>query len=505
MWFFVTKTLVKEFLQCPKYARWHVNNKDVHATIQKELYGGMDMATLWQEVESMFLSRYENYFSIDTAFDMKSTMDAIDRGESVIYQPVFIVENLYVRGDLLVKNEKWLYDIIEIKSKNAIKWKSVWAAIYDDLVYDISFQHYVVSRVLWSKFSGAISLVYMNKDFVKDGPVDPEQLFIQENCRDSVLPAIVISSLIYTLSQVMLLDEKTFDLQYPYSWENPLLYFGHTMANSSIFAIKWWYAIKPFLVDWYHAGKRTVTDITQDDIISLQSLNATGQAAALYIARMQAGKSVVDTDAIKQILDNLTFPLCFYDYETVSTPIPLFDGYRPWQQIVVQYSMHIIYEDGTIEHKQSIIQPGDLTNENVIKSFVDDIGNGYGTYIVWNKSFENGRNSDIGHLYPLYVDMFASINEKTFDLMDIFKNNLYFHPNFGWSASIKKVLPVLTNISYDTLAVGDGGTATDLLQKIISWKLDSSLVDKTIADLCTYCSQDTWAMVEIRKKVTSHN
>lgn len=461
----------------------------------------MDMASLGQDVENIFLARYENYFSVESVFDAKSTLDAIDRGEPVIYQPVFMIDNLYVRGDLLVKNEKWFYDIIEIKSKNAIKGKSVWAAIYDDLVYDISFQYYVVSKVMWSRFSGNISLVYMNKDFVKNGPINPEQIFIQENCRDSVLPGTVISSLIYTLSQVILLDEQWFDRLYPYSWENPLLYFGYTMSNDSIFAIKWWYAIKPFLVDWYHKGKRTIADLNQDDIDALQSSNGTGQAVATYIDRMQLGKPVVDIDAVWKILDSLVFPLCFYDYETVSTPIPLFDGYHPWQQIVVQYSMHIVHEDGTIDHKQSIIQPGATTNEEVIQDFVRDIGNGYGTYIVWNKSFENGRNGDIGQLYPAYIDVFSSINEKTFDLMDIFKNNLYFHPDFGGSASIKKVLPVLTDISYKDLAVGDGGTATDLLQKIITWKLDSALIEKTITDLCIYCTQDTWAMVEIRKKL----
>lgn len=479
-----------------------MNGKDVHANIQKELYGDMDMATLWQDVEDMFLTRYDHYFSVENPFDAKSTMDAIGRGESVIYQPVFMVDNLYVRADLLVKNEKWSYDIIEIKSKNAIKGKSMGAAIYDDLVYDISFQHYVISKVLWSKFSGAISLVYMNRDFVKNGPIHPEDLFIQEHCRDSILPGTVVSSLIYTLSQVLLLDEKSFDMQYPYSGENPLLYFGHSMSNDSIFSIKWWYAIKPFLIDWYHKWKRTIRDLTQDDIIALQSSNGTWKAAATYISRMQAAKPVVDIDEIKQILNTLVFPLCFYDYETVSTPIPLFDGYRPWQQVVVQYSMHIVYEDGVIEHKQSIIQPRMMTNKKIIEDFVRDIGNGYGTYIVWNKSFENWRNTDIGQFYSEYTEIFASINEKTFDLMDIFKNNLYFHPDFGWSASIKKVLPVLTDISYTDLAVGDGGTATDLLQKIISWKLDSSLVFQTIDDLCVYCTQDTWAMVEIRNTLT---
>gem|GEM_PF-3287865 len=72
----------------------------------------------------MFLSRYVSYFRVEDAFDAKSTLDAIVRGEQVIYQPVFMVDNLYVRADLLVKNDKGSYDMIEIKSKNAIKGKS---------------------------------------------------------------------------------------------------------------------------------------------------------------------------------------------------------------------------------------------------------------------------------------------------------------------------------------------------------------------------------------------
>jgi lipopolysaccharide biosynthesis protein len=47
------------------------------------------------------------------------------------------------------------------------------------------------------------------------------------------------------------------------------------------------------------------------------------------------------------------------------------------------------------------------------------------------------------------------VNNQTFDLMDIFKNMDYFHRDFNGSASIKKVLPVMTNISYDDLEVGN--------------------------------------------------
>lgn len=62
----------------------------------------------------------------------------------------------------------------------------------------------------------------------------------------------------------------------------------------------------------------------------------------------------------------------------------------------------------------------------------------------------------MGVLYPVYAETFAKINEKTFDLMEVFSEQLYFHRAFKGSSSIKKVLPVLTDISYDGLAVPHG-------------------------------------------------
>jgi len=59
-------------------------------------------------------------------------------------------------------------------------------------------------------------------------------------------------------------------------------------------------------------------------------------------------------------------------------------------------------------------------------------------------------------MYPEYKDFYDQVNAQTYDLMDIFKSMQYFHRDFSGSASIKKVLPVLTDISYDDLEVGNG-------------------------------------------------
>jgi hypothetical protein len=56
-------------------------------------------------------------------------------------------------------------------------------------------------------------------------------------------------------------------------------------------------------------------------------------------------------------------------------------------------------------------------------------------------------------MYPEFKEILERINNNTFDLMEIFQNLLYFHRDFKGSASIKKVLPVLTEISYDNMEI----------------------------------------------------
>jgi hypothetical protein len=74
----------------------------------------------------------------------------------------------------------------------------------------------------------------------------------------------------------------------------------------------------------------------------------------------------------------------------------------------------------------------------------------------------------------------------------------YFDIKFKWSASIKKVMPVLApSMDYSTLDIGRGDKAMRELHNIISWKTPEADKKKTIEDLLIYCGQDTMAMVRI--------
>ena len=56
---------------------------------------------------------------------------------------------------------------------------------------------------------------------------------------------------------------------------------------------------------------------------------------------------------------------------------------------------------------------------------------------------------------------------------------------------------MLTDISYDTLEVGNGGDAMKLLYEIQQGHLTGAELEQSVINLLTYCEQDTRAMVRI--------
>jgi hypothetical protein len=129
----------------------------------------------------------------------------------------------------------------------------------------------------------------------------------------------------------------------------------------------------------------------------------------------------------------------------------------------------------------------------------------------------------MAQLYPEYADFLLGLNERIYDLADSFKKGWYVHPDFRGSWSIKNILPVLVeDLTYDGLAIAKGDQAM-----LAWWKMvygDASTTDVAVGEstpvrklrigaklnkdetdiaksLLQYCKLDTWAMVEIWKKL----
>ncbi len=127
-----------------------------------------------------------------------------------------------------------------------------------------------------------------------------------------------------------------------------------------------------------------------------------------------------------------------------------------------------------------------------------------GSVLVWYESFEKSRNVEMAKMMPEYADFLGDVNERIFDLYDIFKikNEIYADSEFQGSASLKAVLPVLCpELSYESLEIQEGGTAS------ASWPIltgdETPVAEKKQLenDMLAYCKRDTEALVGILKRL----
>ncbi len=261
---------------------------------------------------------------------------------------------------------------------------------------------------------------------------------------------------------------------------------SHILVKKSIFDI-------PMLSP---KKKRELVDSKIIDINDLPNEFKLSVKQKRIAALIKTGNPYLNITGLKSFLDTFVYPIYFLDYETYSLAIPIYNDYKPYQHMVFQYSLHVINEDQTTVHKEYLETELGDPSKNLIKKLKKDIGD-TGSIIVWNKKFEYGRNKDMSILYPEYKEFLENVNSRMIDLADFINKELYIHPDFLGSWSIKDVLPVMvSDLNYKKLNVNKGDQAM-----LVWWKLIHS-TDKSIAkDLLEYCGLDTLAMVRIWEKL----
>jgi len=225
---------------------------------------------------------------------------------------------------------------------------------------------------------------------------------------------------------------------------------------------------------------------------------------ALQIKATKLNEPIIDHEKIKKYLDSLVYPLYFFDYETLMSIVPYFEGMKPYKQYPFQYSLHILDAPGAeLRHEDYLQRENANPAEPLTKTLKSQIGES-GSVITWNMSFEKSCNTLIGSLLPEYADFYEKLNDRIVDLMIPFSNGWYAHKDFRGSASIKNVLPVLVpELSYKVLGIQEGGAAQRLwMEAVLDGKRDGEK-DKILDDLVEYCGLDTLAMVKIWEHLSS--
>jgi len=259
--------------------------------------------------------------------------------------------------------------------------------------------------------------------------------------------------------------------------------------------------------DLYRGGKKS-WELFNDKVLAIKDIPAAfklGDKQQIQLECEKTNKPHINNSAIQEFLKKLQYPLYFLDFETYQTAIPLYSGLKPYQQIPFQFSVHKIDKNGKKTH-YSFISAG---SKDPRKKFVNAIKRKLGTsgsVIVYNQGFEQGRLKELGQLFPLDEKYLLSINERMVDLLVPFRNFDYYDRKQEGSASIKYVLPAMSDLTYKGMEIANGSQASIQYAYITHGKIDGTKakkdeIKKVRDNLKKYCGLDTEAMIVILDKL----
>lgn len=470
--------------QCPLALWYFKHRKDlippIDAAKQALFDSGHDVGELAKQIYPNGLEIKGKFFEI-TKF-VNDTQTAIANGETVIYEAAACTAaGLYSRIDILKKNEiahQW--DLIEVKSSTSVKEYHL-----DDMAVQLySFEQagFPINRC---------HLMHVNNQFVKNGEINPEDLFVAEDITEIVRGRLDdVAKEVNDL--IALIDTK----------EAPEKPIGPhcDVPFECDFKHHCWKHIPEYSVYSLFRGEK-LRELVNQNISRLQDIPTSFELTdkqQIDIKAYRRDEIYKEESNIKAFLDTLTYPLYYLDYETLSNAIPLVDHTSPYQQVPFQYSLHIQKKPGgKLEHKAFLYEGNEDPRATLIPQLIKDCGQS-GSVVVYYKAFEATRNKEMAEAYPDDADALLALNERMVDLWVPFNSRYLYSPAMKSSASIKKVLPAFVpDMNYDDLEIKEGESAARLYGDCFKGKVSDAEKKKLLKALLVYCEQDTLAMVKL--------
>jgi len=480
----ITKSKYINGVQCPAFLWLEMNVPEKIAEPNSAVIHRMEQGTLAGELATKIFPDGINIPAKNFKENLKKTQELLKKRKP-LFEAGFNFEtedgNIYARIDILRPAGKDKWDIIEVKSGTKIKGINL---------HDVSFQKYVCEKC-GLKINKCI-LCHVNNEYVKQGEIKPEELFVLEEVDEQVddlhdgvedkikklfevinlpqCPKVTCQDILNTEYSNVAIDE-----------------FYDSLPEENVFQLYRIFTKKA--VELYEKGIIQIKDIPANfrlnDKQKIQKNCCDGKC------------SHVDKKEIGNFLKKLKYPLYYLDFETYNTIIPMFDGTKPYQQIPFQFSLHIVEERSAKPKHISFLADGASDpRPEFIKALKNNLGD-EGSIVVFNESFEKRIIKDCCECFPLFAEWGEGVLSRIVDLLKPFRDFHFYHPNQKGSASIKNVLPIFSqDVNYKDLLIQNGEDASlSYLRSHVLGDASPEEKAKIRKALEKYCELDTYAEI----------
>ena len=422
------------------------------------------------------------------------TTKAIESGATSIYEASFMQDGIFIRVDIMnLTSEGW--NIYEVKSSSRVR------SYHKE---DASLQWHVLKKVKGLELNN-VFVIFLNNKYLTKGDVDVKSLFehktpitdfvesnqdkIRGEIQDiklasssDVIPVVNIGSHCKKPHTCQYLDkcwpEKTNDLD-------------------SIFRLYRLNFDKKLI--FYNDGIDSFKKITSKIKLSTTQQN--------QIKAYKIKEPIIDISKINTFISSIQYPISYFDFETFTDAIPLYEGQRPHMQMPFQYSLHVQESrendlSSSDSHFEFIGNIEEDPRRAIAERMLKDIPKS-GSIMAYNQSFEKNCIKSLASHCPDISSELLSLNERFVDLIDPFRGGGYYDHKFGGSFSIKSVLPALCpnddKLNYKNLDINNGAMASNAYKDMRNQSKEQRIITREM--LFKYCWLDTYAMYAVYTKL----
>ena len=511
---YLTKSRFKQGLECPIKLTSNYKSSEENDDFLSALADGGFQA------EELSRLHYKNGVLIeeyDYDISVTKTNNLLKKKDCIIYEAAFLHENLFVRTDILVK----IGDVIKLIEVKAKSFNSTMTNVFINksgrirpewrsYLFDLAFQKYVVKKcfpeykvesyLMLADKSKRASIDGLNQLFqITKNPDSRTGIDVKvesiEDIGDPIMEPRNLSGLIndiiskdihkiHGLSLKSLVTNFTelYTNEKEINWKD---YNGHVCRECWMeqFNIGDEDKLRPNIYELWQFRKqkklfksniffldqlkKSDFDEPSDNRLSIKNRQWLQIESRVDESLNKPVNFYLDVENLRETMLEWKFPLHFIDFETCTSALPFTKGRHPYEQIAFQYSHHIIYSDGKIEHKSEYInaEPGKFPNYDFVRSLKKDLefDNGsvfkYATHenSILNAIYDQLIESDEKDKNEL-MDFIQSVTNKKennkliwrgerdmIDMCDLVKK--YFYDSYmKGSNSIKVVLPAVIKI-----------------------------------------------------------
>jgi hypothetical protein len=463
--------------QCPKFL-WLYNRNKLPEPTLTATHRFNQGHNLEGYVKQLFPTGIDLKDIRDIDDNFAKTKQLIKDGKT-IFEAGIKAEHLYLKADILEPDgDGW--NLYEIKASTKVK---------PEHYSDLAFQKHVCIKA--GLKVNKCFVIYLNKEYVKNGEIKPEELITKKDVTKKVDSIRNIEENIRKYLKIIQSVEepeakKSKNCTSPYEcpikkecWSD--------LPEHNVFELSSKTAWELFDI----GGVIEIKDIPPDFVLNPKD--------RVIFNACNENKTQISKDNIKYFMDSLNYPLYYLDFETFDTAVPIYDRSKPYQKIPFQYSLHIQNEDGKTDHLEFLNEDNTDPRPKLLKSLENQIGKD-GNVVVYNKTFEIERLKALKEDFSEHRDWLENVINRIIDLASPFKDFDFYDPLQEGSLSLKKVLPAVTGKDYSDLEINNGEDASILY---FYSHIEPRFVKKEEIreNLLKYCCLDTEGMVFIVEKL----